>query len=188
VPGLVPIIAEEACGTVAAGAGPASAADRASSAIAASRARLLPAASGPIAMATASGVASALPAPWPRAGRAPRDLLGNVGPKHADCRDRLLQVGQHLLHRVVEGRAAERRLAGQKLVERAAQAVNVGADVHLMAVESLLGRHVVGGAHDLARTGHFAFGDVRLQQGQPRSRILTWPSRVRIKFEGLMSR
>ena len=44
----------------------------------------------------------------------------------------------------------ERRAAGQQVVERAAQAVDVGADVGLLGVDGLLRGDVVGRAEHLA--------------------------------------
>ena len=43
----------------------------------------------------------------------------------------------------------ERRAAGEQEVERGAQAVDVGPDVHGVAVDGLLGGEVVGRAQDV---------------------------------------
>ena len=48
----------------------------------------------------------------------------------------------------------KRRLAGQAPVQRAAQGVDVGADVHACGVLDLLRGHVVEGAQQHARLGH----------------------------------
>ena len=60
---------------------------------------------------------------------------------------RLLEVG---VERGGVGAAPERRLAGQALVEQAAERVDVGAAVDLLAAD-LLGGDVVGGAERLGR-------------------------------------
>ena len=63
-----------------------------------------------------------------------------------------------LVERAAVLRAAERGPAAEELVERAAQAVEVGADIDRAAVGGLLRGHVVGRAHRLARAGHFLAG------------------------------
>ncbi len=50
-------------------------------------------------------------------------------------------------------RPGERGRTGQQRVQRAAEAVDVGADVHRVRVVDLLGCHVIDGAHDLIRLG-----------------------------------
>ena len=68
-------------------------------------------------------------------------------------RDEVQRLGVHRVMRledVVEARPLERRAAGQEVVERAAQAVDVGADVGLAGVADLLRGDVVGRAEHLA--------------------------------------
>ena len=69
---------------------------------------------------------------------------GPAGSSHDRVRVRdLVEHGHDAL-------AREGPVAGEELVEHAARAPQVGAAVHLRALH-LLGRHVVGGAHDRAR-------------------------------------
>jgi hypothetical protein len=93
--------------------------------------------------------------------------FGYVGAELFQRGHRLLHVRQHLLHRVAVLRPTEGRTAGQQLVERAAQRVHVGADVDRVAVEGLLGGHVVGRAHRLAFGGQLArIGLLSAQPGE----------------------
>ena len=77
--------------------------------------------------------------------------------------------------------SVERRLAGQQEVERRAQAVDVGADVDVVAVEGLLRGEVVGRAEDALVV---VLACVRLsssswkKRARPMSRILTTPCAV----------
>ena len=66
--------------------------------------------------------------------------------------------GEMGLVQVPEVGPLERRPAGQKVVERAAQAVDVGADVGRLRVADLLGRDVIGRAQHLALAGQAAVG------------------------------
>ena len=77
----------------------------------------------------------------------------------------LLDVGGHLIERALVLAALERGAAGQEFVERAAQAVDVGADIDGVAVGGLLRGHVIGRAHGLAGAGHL------LARSWPRNRI-----------------
>src|SRR5262245_50340918 len=61
---------------------------------------------------------------------------------------RLLMADQLLRDRAVR----EWRLSGQQIVERAAQAVNVGADISAMKVKRLFGSHVIGRPHHHQRS------------------------------------
>ena len=107
-------------------------------------------------------------------------------------RTRFSGVGVHRevgLVQVPEVVAAERRAAGQQVVERAAQAVDVGPDVGRLGVADLLGGDVVGRAQHLALAGQAAVGlalaghlgqpevehlDDRL--ASPRGRASGWPA------------
>ncbi len=62
----------------------------------------------------------------------------------------MLAGQQRLHHRPITGK---RSLAGQQPVQRAAQAVDVGADVHGAGVAGLLGGHVIHGAEHGMRFG-----------------------------------
>jgi len=95
-----------------------------------------------------------------------------------------------------------RHLAGQQVIEGAAEAVEVGADVGLVQVAGLLGRQVVGRAHDRVFPGHdgadaaLGLGARVVQRARPKSLIFTMPGRARPSapgrctrmFAGLMSR
>src|SRR5947209_4561088 len=75
---------------------------------------------------------------------------GTAPPAPPEGRHGRLCVGLHLqVHGPVVG-ARERRLAGQQLVQRAAQRVDVGAAIDGVTVQALLGGHVVEGAQALA--------------------------------------
>ena len=86
---------------------------------------------------------------------------GHLGPGLAKRWDRALAVRQKNLHQRL---AAVGRIAGQEPVKRAAQGIDVGPVIGHVAVQSLLGRHVVAGAHHLAgrckplRAAHGRFG------------------------------
>ena len=54
------------------------------------------------------------------------------------------------LEDVIQARPLERRTAGQEVVERAPQTVDVGADVGLAGIDALLRRDEVGRAEHLA--------------------------------------
>jgi hypothetical protein len=88
-----------------------------------------------------------------------------VSPRKRLHRRRLrVLVLQQLLH---QRAARERRLARQQEVQRAAQAVDVAADVHAVGVAGLLGREVVRGADDgLDRVVRFKAAAGRPQTGQ----------------------
>ena len=62
------------------------------------------------------------------------------------------------LQNLVQAVALERRMAGQQVIQRAAERINVGADVGLLGVERLLRRNVVGRAHHLAALGQPGIG------------------------------
>ena len=81
-------------------------------------------------------------------------LVGNVCVGLANRRHRLLHVGRHLLERASVVRPAKRRAAREQLIERAAEAVDVGPNVDRTAVGGLLGGHVIGRPHGLARARH----------------------------------
>ena len=68
-------------------------------------------------------------------------------PRCAERGNRPFAVAEQPLH---EGLAAERGLAGQEIVQRAPERVNVGTAVGQPGVIRLLGRHVVDRAHDRA--------------------------------------
>ena len=76
--------------------------------------------------------------------------LGDLGPAPPDRRHRRLDVGLHLQKHGLVGGARERRPAGQQLVQRAAQSIDVGAAIDGVTVQALLGGHVVEGAQELA--------------------------------------
>ena len=86
--------------------------------------------------------------PWPDRARTRRPRGRQFAPDGRDARDRLLQVGGQA-GRVV-GSFAERRPAGQHVVGRAGERVDVGPLVD-GPTGDLLGRGVVGGAEELAR-------------------------------------
>ena len=67
---------------------------------------------------------------------------------------RLRRLGQHLRDDRLRGRSGERRLAGEHLVEHAAQGVDVGAGGDLALAHRLLGAHVVRRAERHAGLGH----------------------------------
>ena len=67
-------------------------------------------------------------------------------------------MGQHLVERALILGPAERRPAGEQLVERGPEAVDVGANIDRAAIGGLFGGHVVGRAHRLARAGHLVVG------------------------------
>src|SRR5262245_15282722 len=94
-------------------------------------------------------------------------FFGHVGPDRADRWWFCLLMLEDLLH---ERRAGERRLAGQQVVERAAQAVDIGANIDEVRVACLLGGDVVGGAdeHSLFAAGADHVGRLAgdLQPGQ----------------------
>ena len=78
-------------------------------------------------------------------------------------------MGLHLLEDGLAAPTAEEGLAGQQLVERAAQAVDVRADVHGGLFRDLLRGHVVDGAQGLpGRRQLFAreMGQIRPRQPQ----------------------
>ena len=109
-----------------------------------------------------------------RLGQHPLDQLdqfvGQVAAELPDRRGGLLDVGHHLVEGARELRPAKRRLPGQQLVERAAQAVDVRADVHAVYVGDLFGGHVVGRAHRLVGGRHLLalgpLGLLHLESGQ----------------------
>ncbi|MCO5170068.1 MAG: hypothetical protein M9894_27345 [Planctomycetes bacterium] len=68
-------------------------------------------------------------------------------PRPRRGRPRLDDLAQDLEH----GRPVEGRLADERVVEERAQAVDVGARVHALAVLDLLRRHVAGAAQAVAR-------------------------------------
>jgi hypothetical protein len=74
-----------------------------------------------------------------------------------DLRVELAQVAEGALHhahgQLRRALAAERRLAGQHVVEERAERVDVRTDIHPLAAR-LLRRHVAQGAHDRAGLGH----------------------------------
>ena len=80
--------------------------------------------------------------------------VGHLGPRRPQGGNRLRAMGQHLLH-------APLRLVGrppdEEHVQRAAEAVDVGAAVDAAAVHRLLGRHEFVGADDLALHGKIVF-------------------------------
>jgi hypothetical protein len=79
--------------------------------------------------------------------------------------------------------ALEGDAAGQRLVEDAAEGVDVAAGVELVALD-LLGRGVVGGAHPLAGLGHLggcggdALGQPEIGQVRPLSAALVADQQV----------
>ena len=81
-------------------------------------------------------------------------LARDVGQSVFQRRDGLLHVGGHLVERALVLAGFERGDAGEELIKRAAQAVDVGADIDGMTVGGLLRGHVIGGAHRLAGMGH----------------------------------
>ena len=84
-----------------------------------------------------------------------------ISPKRPRC---LLAVGHQLLDQAAVG---ERRPAGQKEVECAAEAVDVGPDVGGVRVVDLLGGDVVGRAQDHPLGGHPGVGaDLAGEPGQ----------------------
>jgi len=110
--------------------------------------------------------------------------LGHVAPLAGDRRDRRRDVGRQLGHLALVLRPREGRLAGQQLVERAAQAVDVCADVHRFA-GGLLGGHVVGRAHDVARLRALAFLARGVEGGQSQVENLQLPVGVEDQVRGL---
>ncbi len=76
-------------------------------------------------------------------------------------------MGLEFLQRRFIGRLVERGPAGQELKERAAQAVDVCADVGLVRVLGLFRGHVVQRAQGMARAGHRAGRLFRFEAGQP---------------------
>ena len=96
------------------------------------------------------------------------EFLGDFRPELPDGLDRLGAVGQHLRKLPKSRRLrkflrpvfgdGKRRPAGEQLVERTAETVDVGTDIDLMGVAGLLGRHVAGRAHDLVRGGQVGIG------------------------------
>ena len=78
-------------------------------------------------------------------------ILGAVGAMLDQRRDGGHDVGHELLAAGVVGRVAVRGLSREQEEERAAEAVDVRADVGRGGVLPLFGRHVVDGAHGHAR-------------------------------------
>ena len=90
------------------------------------------------------------------------EALGHAGHDLGRPRRGVVQVGQH---RRRDGPARVRRLARQRVVEDAAERVDVGARVDLVAGE-LLGRHEVGGADPVAGGGQAGVGPHRLGEAE----------------------
>ena len=88
------------------------------------------------------------------------------------------------------GAVGKRRLADQHEEERAAERIDVAADVGLAGVAGLLGGHVVERAERHAAGGQLVFGRIGLSRtrASPMSTSLAWPSGVSRMFDGLMSR
>ena len=82
----------------------------------------------------------------------------------ASGQDRHRLFGHHLGHDRLRGRPGERRLAGEHLVEHAAEAVHVGARVEVAFAHRLFGAHVLRRAEGHAGLGHP--GAARLARGE----------------------
>jgi hypothetical protein len=67
-------------------------------------------------------------------------------------------MGQHPAH---YGFALVGRLACDQVVERAAQAINIGLGVGVFCAEGLFGGHIIHGPHDCPGAGKFRlWGDI----------------------------
>ena len=64
-------------------------------------------------------------------------------------------MGQQLCHQRI---AVVGGFAGEQVVERAAEAINVGPRVGVLGAEGLLRGHVIHGAHDGPGAGQFGLG------------------------------
>ena len=85
----------------------------------------------------------------------------NVVTRCAERRNRPLAMAEQPLH---EGLPAVRGLAGQEIVQRAAERVNVGTAVGQPRVIRLLGRHVVDRAHDRPADRQVELGPARADE------------------------
>ena len=84
-------------------------------------------------------------------------LLWDVRPPLADRRRRYLGMGLELLIRRRKVRGGEGRASLQQVVQRAAQTIDVRADIDRVAVVALLGGHVVERAEKLAGRRDLSF-------------------------------
>ena len=84
-------------------------------------------------------------------------LARAVGPVDPDVRRLLGLVFRDPLSQRSVGK---RRVASQQVIERAAEGIDVGAGIDIMAVERLFGRQVVGGAEHI-----FVMGDGQRRLG-----------------------
>ena len=124
--------------------------------------------------APARGRRRAPPPPAPPAGAS-----GRSAPVAAES------LGDHRLRRW----PGERRLAGQHLVEHAAERVDVGAGVDVALAARLLGAHVGRRADGEAGLGELARRRPPASaRAMPKSATSVWPSAVSRMFSGLMSR
>ena len=97
-------------------------------------------------------------------------------------------------HEPLEHRFAQKAPAGKQVIERAAQAVNVGAVVDAVGVVGLFGGHEIEGAHVHAALGQPAAGglvegvDGVDDAGQSQVEHADGPVESMMRLAGLMSR
>ena len=114
----------------------------------------------------------------------PVEVGREVGPVDRQADRRVLDVLQRQRQRRL---GPERRLAGEHVVERHAQRVEVAAVVERVPLR-LLGAHVERACPSSRRAGSGRARSASWSRQRPKSATLTWPLRVSSRFSGLMSR
>ena len=133
--------------------------------------------------------------PSPDSARRPR--RGSSAASGAACRSGSGSASMIAESVCAAGRSLERAPARRHLVEDRAERELVRSEVHRLAAR-LLGRHVADGAQDRSSFGAPSHRQLLVPRepskargtslARPKSRILTNPSRVTIRFSGLRSR